>query len=68
MPVQAAPYDWLIYSFFGTVAIVALVYAALVARRSPALARVGSSVDTDTAAEQASELQKADTRREVGGV
>ncbi|HUZ36102.1 MAG TPA: APC family permease [Streptosporangiaceae bacterium] len=68
VPVQAAPFDWLIYSFFGTVVIVAIVYAVLAARRSPALARVGSSVDKDTAAEQADELQEADTARELGGV
>lgn len=48
VPQQPSPFDWLLYGFFGTVVIVIAVWSVLAAKRSPALTRVGSSVDEDT--------------------
>jgi amino acid transporter len=47
-PVQVAPLDYLLYVFTGSVVAVGIVWAVLVARHSPIVRRVGTSVEEDT--------------------
>jgi amino acid transporter len=49
VPQQPSPYDWLLYGFFAAALAAVAVYGILLATGSPALGRVGSSVDEDTA-------------------
>lgn len=49
VPEQASPYNWLIYGFFATVAVVLVAYGVMRASGSDTLKRVGTTVDDDTA-------------------
>ena len=65
VPVQVPPLNYLLYVFCGSVIAVGIAWSVLVARHSPIVHRVGTSVDEDTEdavlEEEVAELGQAPT-------